>query len=85
MKPGIDLISVFTKINAEDGSDFYSGTMNPVVFKKAKQDIEVVLMPSETVPMSILDLLRKAGNQKADLLMFAVVGREEKKPKGKQS
>ena len=58
MKPGIDLISVFTKITGEDGSEFYSGSINPAVFKKVKQDIEIVLMPSETVPMSILDLLK---------------------------
>jgi len=83
MRPGIDLISVFTKINSEDDSEFYSGTMNPVVFKKAKQDVEVVLMPADSAPRSIMDLLRKSGAPKADILMFGAIGEEASKPKGK--
>jgi len=74
---------VFTKVRREEGSEFYSGTMDPTLFKKAKQDVEVVLMPTVSVPESILDLLKKAGTQEADLLMFGTVGGAEKKPKGK--
>jgi hypothetical protein len=77
------LISVFTKINAEDGSEFYSGTMNPIVFKKAKEAIEVILMPATSVPRSIVDLLRKSGAPKADVLMFGAIREEENKPKGR--
>ena len=75
MKPGINLMSVFSKVKGNDGSEYYTGALNPALFRKIKdKEIDVVLMPLESVPESLVTLLKKSGNQKADLLMFGTVG-----------
>ena len=80
MKPGINLISVFSKVKGEDGSEYYSGSLNAASLKKAKEkEIDVVLMPVEAIPKSLVELIKKSGNQKADLLMFGAAGDGEGK------
>ncbi len=75
MKPGINLISVFSKVKGEDGSEYYSGSLNVASLKKTKEkEIDLVIMDVEAIPRSLVELIKKSGNQKADLLMFGAEG-----------
>jgi len=78
------LITFFSKTRTEDGSEYFTGSINPTFFKKSKgQDIEVVLMPTGSIPESLMGLLEKSGNTNMDLLMFGILGPEDKKSKGR--
>ena len=68
MKPGIDLVSVFEKKQDENGGEYYIGTLESNLFKKAKGEIQVVLLKGETLPSS---LVGNTNDSKESLYMFS--------------
>ena len=77
-----NLICSFHRIQGEDGKAYYKGSFSPSSLRKAKRnEIEVILVPSEAVP-NLSEFMRKAGKEEADLLMFGVV-EEDKKGKAR--
>jgi hypothetical protein len=80
------LITFFSKKQTKDGTEYFTGSLNPGVLKKSKgQEIEVILLPSKSIPESLMGLFEKAGNGNMDLLMFGVLGGEDNRLKSKQS
>jgi len=78
------LITFFSRKQTEEGSEYFEGSLNPALLKKSKtQEIEVVLLPSESIPQSLMGLFEKSGNGNMDLLMFGLLPTEEKKAKDK--
>ncbi len=74
MKPGIDLISVFAKREDETGQVFYTGTIDPSNFKKAKEEIRIVLMQGNLLPGS---LVGHEGSSQENLYMFSQDGNNQ--------
>lgn len=54
MKPGIDLIGSFEKKKDENNQDYYVGQLDPAVFKKAKDEIQLILMPGSQLPSALV-------------------------------
>lgn len=54
MKNGIDLIGSFERKKDDKGEEYYSGTINPTHFKKVKDEIQLVLMPGNQLPTSLI-------------------------------
>ncbi|MFC1737318.1 hypothetical protein ACFL1X_14495 [Candidatus Hydrogenedentota bacterium] len=80
MKPLVNLIGAFKKVEEEKGTPHFAGTLDMAALKKTKlREIELVLIPIESVPKSLVSLMKKAGTDNADLLVFATTGNEKKK------
>jgi hypothetical protein len=50
MKPSIDLIGSFEKKKGENNQDYYVGQFDPAVFKKNKDEFQLILMPGNQLP-----------------------------------
>ncbi|MBN2329122.1 MAG: hypothetical protein JXR73_18420 [Candidatus Omnitrophica bacterium] len=68
MKPDIEIISVFTRNQDEAGREYFCGVLDPSVFKKAKQEIHIILMPGSQLPSS---LIGSRDSSQESLYMFA--------------
>ena len=78
MKPTINIISTFDRVENKDGADHFTGTLDVAVLRKAKQrEVEVVLVPIEAVPPTLLTFMTKNGINKTGLVMFAGTSAQE--------
>ena len=78
MRPAINIISTFDRIEGKDGADHFTGTLDLAALRKTKQrEIEVVLVPIGAVPPTLLTLMTKNGINKTGLVMFAGSGAQE--------
>ena len=84
METGISVISTFSRVKVEDGTEYFTGILDGRVLRKIRNaEVEVVLMPLESIPKGVFDLMKKSGNTSTDLLMFGTVREKEKKAKVK--
>ena len=88
MKPSINIISNFSRIKDEVGNDHFTGTIDVAALKKTKEsEIEVVLVPIESVPKTLAGLMSRNSVTKDGLIMFAGASASEednrKKGQGK--
>jgi len=78
MKPAINIISTFDRIEGKDGADHFTGILDLAALRKTKQhEVEVVLVPIEAVPPTLLTLMTKNGISKSSLVMFAGAATQE--------
>ena len=73
MKPSIDLICVAERAQDESGEEYYSGIINPVIFKKAKDDLRIILMPGRFL---LASLIGNDPNGNENMYMFVQNGQE---------
>jgi hypothetical protein len=88
MKLPINVITTLKRVPGEDGKDHFIGTLEPSVLKKARaSEIDIVLMPLESIPNTLVHLMSKSGIEKNSLIMFANTGSpaatDKKERKGK--
>jgi len=75
MKPMLNVLSSFIRVEETDGAEHFTGTLNLAALRKMKvKEIEVVLMPVKAVPKSLVGLMDRGGGGKAEYLLFAGVG-----------
>ena len=78
MKPTINIISTFDRVENKDGADHFTGTLDLSALRKTRQrEVEVVLVPIEAVPPTLLTFMTKNGINKTGLVMFAGTGNQE--------
>ena len=81
MNPGVDVISVFEKKNDENGTEFFTGTIDLKALKKIKADeLRVVMMPGDLLPPSLLGLMGKSEMAMNGLFMFMENKNDSKTP-----
>ncbi len=74
MKPGIDVISVFEKKKDENGTEFFTGTIDLKALKKIKADeLRVVMMPGDLLPASLHSLMDRNTTSSNGLFMFVEI------------
>ena len=79
MNPSINIISAFSRIKDENGNDHFTGVIDVAALKKAKMsEIEVVLVPIESVPKTQARLMTRYAVSKDGLIMFAGAANQEK-------
>ena len=72
MKSPLNIITTFNRIKDENGADHFTGTIDLATLKKTKlSEIEIVLIPIESIPKTLTKLLNKSVNNKDGLIMFA--------------
>jgi hypothetical protein len=77
MDAPFNLITGFKKTTSKDGAEHYLGTINVKALRKAgTSQVQVVLLPSERLPESLLGFMKKS-NETPDLLLFAEAGPEK--------
>ncbi len=78
MKPAVDVITTLSRVKGENGADQFVGSINLSKLKKAKSaEMDIVLVPVDSVPKALVGLLKKANISTANLLMFAAVAQQE--------
>jgi len=78
MKPTIRIISTFDKIEDSDGSEHFTGTLDIAALRKIKsREIEVVLVPVDSIPKTLGKLMAKSGLSEGSLVMFGGTGGQD--------
>jgi len=72
MNPSINIISTFSRIKDENGNDHFTGSIDVAALRKIRMnEIEVVLVPIESVPKTLAKLMTRNAVSKDGLIMFA--------------
>ena len=72
MKPTIHIVSTFSRTKDENGNDHFTGTIDVAALKKTRlSEVEVVLVPIESVPKTLAKLMSRSALGKDSLIMFA--------------
>ena len=78
MKPPVDILGLFTRMAGEDGTYYFSGTLDKASLKRLKQpENEILLVPVQHVPKALAGMLPKTTGLQDGLLMFAGTGATE--------
>jgi hypothetical protein len=68
----VDILATLTRVTGENGIDVFCGTIDLSKLRKAKvSEVDVVMVPLDGVPKTLATLIRKASDNKPDLLLFA--------------
>lgn len=54
MKAGIEVVGVFEQIKDEHGNEHYTGSLDPALFKKTKQEVKLILMKGNLLPQTLV-------------------------------
>ena len=72
MKPNIHIVSTFSRTKDENGNDHFTGVIDVAALKKTRlSEVEVVLVPIESVPKTLAKLMSRSSLGKDSLIMFA--------------
>ncbi len=81
MKPNVSIVATFSRIRTESNTDQNTGFTGKIDLKALKRrgqsEVEVVLVPMESVPPTLAALMNKTGIPKDGLIMFAASNEQE--------
>ena len=80
MKPTINIVATFSQTTDEGGHANFTGVIDVAALRKTKAaEIEVVLVPIESVPKTLARLMSRNAVGKDGLIMFAGAASSEGK------
>ena len=78
MKPTVHIIATLSRVGDEEGGEQFAGNLDLAALKKSKRsEIEVVLVPVDSVPKALGKLVTRNSVSDGGLILFAGTGSEE--------
>jgi len=72
MKPNVSLIATLKRVKSESGPDLFTGTLEYSALRKIKAlDIELILVPIESAPGPLAEIIAAGATDKDGLMVFA--------------
>ncbi|MCX7013941.1 MAG: hypothetical protein NTW86_15550 [Candidatus Sumerlaeota bacterium] len=72
MKPNVSLIATLKRVKSESGPDLFEGTLEYSALRKIKAvDIELILVPIESAPGPLAEIIAAGAVDRDGLMVFA--------------